>query len=174
MFDAGGTSWKLCRLCLEPALFAFIRGCEPFTSGTKARECPCRMVKRKRAMSLLPSVARSLLWVLSGARRHARSDADSRAHPGAGSAGAAPGPPAARGPRRRRAGGRARAGAGLQPGGSIRLQRGNALKFRGQLPEDLARDGRVRMGRYGFLHGLCNRAKVHHKLLGTHHLLHGD
>src|SRR5260370_31120673 len=63
MLDAGGTSWKFCRLCLEPALFAFIRGCEPLKSGKKARERQCRMVKRKLAMSLLPSVARSLLWV---------------------------------------------------------------------------------------------------------------
>jgi hypothetical protein len=47
MFDAGGTSWTLCRLCLEPALCAFIRGCEPCKSGTKARECQRRMVKRK-------------------------------------------------------------------------------------------------------------------------------
>src|SRR5439155_12572884 len=39
------------------------RGCEPLKSGKKARECQCRMVKRKLAMSLLPSVARSLLWV---------------------------------------------------------------------------------------------------------------
>src|ERR1700704_459298 len=63
MLDAGGTSWKFCRLCLEPALFAFIRGCEPLKSGKKARECQCRMIKQKLAMSLLPSVARSLLWV---------------------------------------------------------------------------------------------------------------
>src|SRR5438128_6091406 len=57
---------KFCRLCLEPALFAFIRGCEPLKSGKKARECQCRMVKRKLAMSLLPPVARSLLWVPIG------------------------------------------------------------------------------------------------------------
>src|SRR5437899_1459715 len=52
---------KFCRLCPEPALFAFIWGCEPSKSGKKARECQCRMVKRKLAMSLLPPVARSLL-----------------------------------------------------------------------------------------------------------------
>jgi hypothetical protein len=63
MFDAGGTSWTYYRLCLVPALCAFIRGCEPFQSGNKARECQCRMVQRTLAMSFLPSVARSLLWV---------------------------------------------------------------------------------------------------------------
>ena len=69
--DAGVKHWEFFRLCLEPALFAFIRGCEPLKSGKKARECQCRMVKRKLAMSLLPSVARSLLWVLIQERTRA-------------------------------------------------------------------------------------------------------